>query len=81
MSENGQTDDLQKLKEERDAYQQAAITSETNELTALRELTGYHQQELEQLRGEVRMWRRKAEEGAQEALDEQGASEEVSEPS
>lgn len=71
MSENGQTDDLRKLKEERDAYQQAAMTSEANELTALRELMGYQQQDLEQLRGEVQMWRRKAEEGAQEALNEQ----------
>lgn len=95
MTENGQTDirgdhvedapdalkELQQARSERDAYQQAAITAESNELTLHRQLSAYQQQELEQLRGEVQMWRRKAEEGARQALEEHEVAEEVSEPS
>lgn len=57
MSENGQTDELQQLKNERDAYRQAAITAEANELTLHRKISGYIEDELEQLRDEVAKWR------------------------
>lgn len=81
MPENGHTgtgqaddrlnDEIQKLTEERDSYQQAAAIAESNELLLFRKLSGYQENELDELRGEVQMWRKRAGESAREAIEEQ----------